>query len=137
MLTIGLYLPSFNTKERAQSQQQRHQIEGAVSLAHCMHAKLLQSSPTVCDPMDCSPPGSSVHGILQAKILKWVAGLPPGDPPNPGIQPTSKLHLLHWQADSLPLCHLGSPHTTRNVSQRPRSIEMHPPWCTEKTQDTN
>ena len=73
MLTIGLYLPSFNTKERAQSQQQRHQIEGAVSLAHCMHAKLLQSSPTVCDSMDCSPPGSSVHGILQAKILKWVA----------------------------------------------------------------
>ena len=33
---------------------------------------LLQSSPTFCDPMDCSPPGSSVHGILQARILKWV-----------------------------------------------------------------
>ena len=29
--------------------------------------------PTLCDPMDCSPPGSSVHGILQAKILEWVA----------------------------------------------------------------
>ena len=28
---------------------------------------------TVCDPMDCSPPGSSVHGILQARILEWVA----------------------------------------------------------------
>ena len=28
---------------------------------------------TLCDPMDCSPPGSSVHGILQAKILEWVA----------------------------------------------------------------
>ena len=32
-----------------------------------------QSCPTFCNPMDCSPPGSSVHGILQAIILKWVA----------------------------------------------------------------
>ena len=38
-----------------------------------MHAKLLQSCPTLCDPMDYSPPGSSVHGILQARILEWVA----------------------------------------------------------------
>ena len=39
----------------------------------CMHAKSLQSSPILCDPMDCSPPGSSVHGILQARILEWIA----------------------------------------------------------------
>ena len=32
-----------------------------------------QSCPTLYDPMDCSPPGSSVHGILQARILEWVA----------------------------------------------------------------
>ena len=37
------------------------------------HAKSLQSCPTLCDPMDCNPPGSSVHGILQARILEWVA----------------------------------------------------------------
>ena len=36
-----------------------------------MHAKLLQS--TLFDPMDCSPPGSSAHGILQARILDWAA----------------------------------------------------------------
>ena len=36
-------------------------------------AKLLQSCPVVCDPMDYSPPGSSVHGILQARTLKWAA----------------------------------------------------------------
>ena len=36
-------------------------------------AKLLQSYPTVCDPLDGSPPGSSVLGILQARILEWVA----------------------------------------------------------------
>ena len=36
-------------------------------------AKSLQSCPTLCDPMDCSPPGSPVPGILQARILEWVA----------------------------------------------------------------
>ena len=38
-----------------------------------VHAKLLQSCPTLYDPMDCSPPGFSVHGILQAGTLEWVA----------------------------------------------------------------
>ena len=38
-----------------------------------MHAKSLQSCPTLCNPMDCNPPGSSVHGILQARKLEWVA----------------------------------------------------------------
>ena len=38
-----------------------------------MHAQSLQSCLTHCDPMDCSSPGSSVHGILQARILEWVA----------------------------------------------------------------
>ena len=36
-------------------------------------AKLLQSWPTLCDPIDSSPPGSSVPGTLQARILEWVA----------------------------------------------------------------
>ena len=39
----------------------------------CVSVKLLQSCPTLCDPMDCSFPGSSVHGILQARIVEWVA----------------------------------------------------------------
>ena len=39
----------------------------------CVRAKSLQLCPTLCNPMDCSPPGSSVHGILQARILEWVA----------------------------------------------------------------
>ena len=38
-----------------------------------MCAKSLQSRPKICDPMNSSPPGSSVHGILQAKVLEWVA----------------------------------------------------------------
>ena len=39
----------------------------------CMRAQLLQSCLTLCKLMDCSPPGSSVHGILQARILEWIA----------------------------------------------------------------
>ena len=39
----------------------------------CMCAELLQLCPTLCDPMDCSPPGSSVRGIFQARILEWAA----------------------------------------------------------------
>ena len=50
------------------------------------------------DPMDCSLPGSSVHGISQARILKWVPFPSPWDLPNPGIKPGSPA----LQADSLP-----------------------------------
>ena len=39
----------------------------------CRHTSSLQLCLTLCDPMDCSPPGSSVHGILQARIMEWVA----------------------------------------------------------------
>ena len=42
-----------------------------------------QSCPTLYDPVDLSPPGSSVHGILQARILQWVAISSPGDHPEP------------------------------------------------------
>ena len=42
-------------------------------IAVCVHAKSLQSCPTLCDHMDCRPPGSSVRGILRARILQWVA----------------------------------------------------------------
>ena len=39
----------------------------------CERVKVTLSCPTLLDPMDCSPPGSSVHGILQARVLKWIA----------------------------------------------------------------
>ena len=48
-----------------------------------------QLCSTLCDPMDCSLPGSSVHGILQARILEWVAIPFSRDLPNPGIEPGS------------------------------------------------
>ena len=48
-----------------------------------------QSCLTLCDPMDRSPPGSSVHEIFQASILEWVATSFPGDLPDPGMEPVS------------------------------------------------
>ena len=58
----------------------------------------------LCNPLDCSPPGSSVHGVLQARILEWVAILQ-------GIFPTlgSKLGLLHCRQILYHLSHQGSP----------------------------
>ena len=50
-------------------------------------AKSLQSCPTLCDPIDGSPPGSSVPGILWARILKWVAISFSRESSNPGIEP--------------------------------------------------
>ena len=53
-----------------------------------------QLCPTLCDPMNCSPPESSAHGILQARILEWVA-----ISPSWGLRDQTP-HLLHWQEDS-------------------------------------
>ena len=50
---------------------------------------------TLFDPMDCSPPGSSVHGILQARILEWVAISFSRDLPDPGIEPASLWRVLY------------------------------------------
>ena len=71
----------------------------------CMRARvcvcsIAQSCPTPCDPMDCNPPGSSGHGVSQARILKWVAITYPRELPDQGLNPCL-LHLLHWQAGTL------------------------------------
>ena len=68
-------------------------------------ARSLQSNPTLWDPMDCSPPDSSVHGIFQARILD---GLPSPPPPGGGIEPTSP-ESPSSQVDSLPLNHQRRP----------------------------
>ena len=66
--------------------------------------EVTESRPAPCDPLDCSPPGSSVHGILQARILEQVTCPPPGNLSEPGIEPGS----LALKADSLPPSHQGS-----------------------------
>ena len=78
-----------------------------------------QSCPTLCDPMDCSLPGSLT---MEFSRQEYWSGLPfpsPGTFLIQGLKP-HLLHLLHWQEDSLPLCHLGSlnvPWTARRSSQ--------------------
>ena len=52
----------------------------------CVHAEWLQWYPTLCNPMDCSPPSSSVYGILHARILVWVAMPASRDLPNLGTK---------------------------------------------------
>ena len=54
-----------------------------------------QSCLLLCDPMDCSLPGSFVHGISQARILEWVAIHSPGNLPQPGTEPRFIYHLSH------------------------------------------
>ena len=77
-----------------------------------MCAKSLQSCLTPCDSMDCSPAGSSVHGILQARIPEWVAIPFSRNLPDPGIEPESPA----LQADSSP----------SEPSEKPQSIpEIH------------
>ena len=63
-----------------------------------MRAKSLQSRPTLCNPMDCSPPSSSVHGILQAGILKWVAMPSSRGSTQPRNRTRISYGLLCWQA---------------------------------------
>ena len=72
-------------------------------------AKSLQLCPTLFDPMDCSPPGSSIHGNSPGKNTgvgchALLQGIFPTKESN-----LSLLHLLHWQAGSLPLVPLGKP----------------------------
>ena len=79
------------------------------SPSKCVCAELLQSCPTLCNSMDCSPPGCSVHGILQARILEWVA-MPSSRGPS---QPRDRIYLSHVSCMGRQiLCHwhhLGSP----------------------------
>ena len=71
-----------------------------------MHAQL---HLTLCDPMDCSRQGPSVHGVVQAGILEWVAtSFTRGILLTQGLN-LCLLHLLHWEAGFLPLSSLGSP----------------------------
>ena len=71
-------------------------------------SEVAQLCLTLCDPMDCSLPGSSVHGIFQARILEWIAISFSSGSSQP--RDGTRVGLLHWHVGSLPLSHLGSPH---------------------------
>ena len=96
----------------------------------CMRTRSLQTCPSLCTPMDRRPPGCSVHGTLQARILEWVAML--------SFRASYQLrdrthisHLLHWQVSSLPLMPLGKPPVTNFTNQHkfqpPKNAQIHFP----------
>ena len=103
----------------------------AVMLAACVHAKSLESSPILCDPTD--PPGSSVHGILQARILEWVAM-----PSSRGSSwPRDRTRVFHvsctsrrvfttsaWEAQ----CGAGGPYVKRRHSAETQAVTLYSPF---------
>ena len=89
--------------------EQAFYLFGKKALYPAAIAKLIQSCLTPCDPMDCSPPVSSVHGILQARILERVAmpsfkgsSQPKDHTCVSYVSCIGRQVLYHW-------CHLGSP----------------------------
>ena len=79
-----------------------------VCVCVCVCVLVARSCLTLCNPMDCSPPGSFVYRVFQARILEGVAMLSSGDLPNPGIEPECLVSPA-LAGKFLPLGHLGSP----------------------------
>ena len=91
------------TLHRSTHLEQQNFSSYCVCVCVCVFShSVTQLHPTLCGPMDYSSPGSSVHGISQARILEWVAISSSRDLPNPGIKPTSPASpasagiLYHW-----------------------------------------
>ena len=112
------------TWQNQHTQTQRNTIKA------CMRARELRSCLTLCDPMDCSPPGSSVHGVLQARTLEWVARPSSRGSSRPRdwthiscISCTGSRGHYYW-------CQLGSPYYQRHVCNKKEQylIEF---WFTE------
>ena len=95
---------------KAWPETQRKDLKGnKMFTAHFQsESEVTQSCLTLCDPMDCSLPGSSVHGIFQARVLEWIAiSFSRGIFPIQGSNPC----LLHCRQMLYRLSHQGSPHT--------------------------
>ena len=86
----------------------------------CVSAKSLQLCQILCDPMDCSPPGSSVWGFSRQEYRNGLPCPPPGDLQDPEIEPGSPA----LKADSLPMSYPGSPVHTIYVF----TISTHPSY---------
>ena len=112
-------------------------------------SEVTQSCPTLCDPMDCSPPHSFLHGILQARVLEWVAISFSRGSSRPGIEPvspafqadalTSELpgKLPHYPCPKYVSCSRGTPVSASSCAQRTvspnklkrRSVEQRKAYC--------
>ena len=113
---ISCILPKFCQRVRwkllQKGRQKSHSRSKSQSLVTCMCVLSWSVMSDSLQPLDCSLPGSSGHWNFQVRILEWVA-FPTPDLPDHRSNPCL-LHLLHWQLESLPLCHLGSSLVTCN-----------------------
>ena len=111
-LTLLIYISFLLKKEFAYIYIHTHTCIGSYHVLCC--AKLLQSRLILCDPMDCSSPGFSVHEILQARILEWVALSSSRGSSVPGVEPLSCISrwVLYHQH------HLGSPQEVHKCQAR-------------------
>ena len=83
-------------------------VSGLVPGTSCCWSLVAKPCPTLCDTMDCSPPGSSVHGISQARTLEWVVISYSRGP----SWPRGQTHISCIAGRFFPLHHLGSPSGT-------------------------
>ena len=103
-------------------------------LPACVHAQSLQLCLTPCDPMDWSPPASSVHAISQQDYCSGLPCPPPGALPDLRMEPTSLMSSA-LQASSLTVGHQGKPHSvqfSRSVlsdSLQPHGLQHTRPSC--------
>ena len=81
--------PTYDCKQCYNEYLSLHLFLHTICIHACLHAKLLQSCPTLCDLMDCSPPGSSVHWYRSG-----LPCAPPGGLPNPRIKPASHSYCI-------------------------------------------
>ena len=93
--------------QKTEKQLWKEEITSSEQLTQHSFVLVTESCLTLCDPMDCSPPGSSVHGILQTRILEWVAIPFSKGSSNSGIKAGS----TELQANSLPSESPGTPNT--------------------------
>ena len=86
-------------------------------------SEVAQLGPTLCDPMDCSLPGFSIHGIFQARVPEWVAiSFSRASSPTQGSNPG----LPHCRQMLYPLSHQGSPGSTGSTTHFPFSTSLQP-----------
>ena len=91
----------------------------------CLQVRWVTSvMSTLCNPVDCSPPGSSVHGILQARILECVAMPSSRRSSHPRDRTRVSYIYLHWQAGSLPLVSLGSRDLPKPEQLKPIALDL-------------
>ena len=90
------------------------------SVCVCVHVLVVQSCPTLCDPVNCSLPSSSLHGIFQARILKWVViSFSRSSRTRPGLNPG----LPHCRQTLYHLSHQGSAQNSPS-----QASTVHEPW---------